>query len=237
MNFKLRPVPFETRTILAVGKCEDLLGQAQRIIASRLFPVTAELLSPTLAQTIELSDGVEHLLMLKFAGSSSAVTDQTSSTMEMLAGNNGHLAARIVSDDKIIWRSLAALPLRNAQALVWRVGLRPVDLGSFLKAMDRTGADSKSIWQAGIGDGRVRVIDHLQQNQSEVRESGDETLGRLEALQEQVQSLGGTLIIEHAPAEIRARCNAWGTSNSFADLMQRVKQQLDPEGIFSPGRF
>ena len=52
VNFKLRPLPFETRTVLAQGSRENLLQNAQRIIASRLFPVAVELLSPTLARDL-----------------------------------------------------------------------------------------------------------------------------------------------------------------------------------------
>jgi FAD/FMN-containing dehydrogenase len=239
VNFKLRPLPFESRTILAQGTREALLNQAQRAIAARLFPVAVELLSPQLARATELSEGVEHLLLIRFAGSLSAVTDQTTRAIEMIDDSNGGVPARIVSADKIIWRSIAALPLRHSLDLVWRVGLRPADVGSFLDVLAQTqpGHDSESIWQAGVGDGRLRVIDRLQNNKSQSREIGNETIGRLDSLRDLAQSLGGTLIIEHAPAEIKTRTKAWGTSGSFVDLMQRIKTQLDPDCILSPGRF
>jgi FAD/FMN-containing dehydrogenase len=233
VNFKLRPLPFETKTILASGDREDLLQKAQRIIASRLFPVAVELLSPKLARAIELSDGVEHLLLLRFAGSSRTVSDQTSRANEILAGNNGHAPARIVSDDGLIWRSLAALPLRFARDLVWRVGLRPVDVGSWAEVLDRTLA-GEPMWQAGVGDGRIRVMERLQDMSPEIR---GETIRRLETLREQAQSVGGALIIEDAPAEIKTRVNAWGTFGSSAGVMRRIKTQLDPNCILSPGRF
>lgn len=242
LNFKLRPVPLETRTILASGNRADLLQKAQHVIASRLFPVAVELLSPKFAIATELAESDEHLLLLRFAGSANAVADQTARAIEMLAGTNGHrtrFLGRVISDDKLIWRSLAALPLQHAADLVWRVGLRPADLGFFLELLDRTrpDQDSESMWQAGVGDGRVRVIDQLLKNENESRESIGPTVERLETLRVQMQGVGGTLIIEHAPAEIRDRAKASGTVGPSAELMSRIKQQLDPDGTFSPGRF
>jgi FAD/FMN-containing dehydrogenase len=215
------------------------LQKAQGIIASRLFPVAAELLSPKLAATIELSEGVEHLLLVRFAGSLRAVTDQATRAIEMIAGTNVGAAARIVSADKIIWRSMAAFPLRYSDDLVWRVGLRPADLRSFLEVLDQTrhSHDCESIWQAGVGDGRLRVVERLQKHQNRSRDVVNETTGRLELLRGQAQSLAGTLVIEHAPAELKTSMNAWGTFGSSAGLMQRIKTQLDPDGFLSPGRF
>src|SRR5258706_9487886 len=73
VNFKLRPVPFETRTILAAGKREDLIENARRVIDARLFPVAVELLSPDLAIHAECAEDSEYVLLIKFAGSKNAV--------------------------------------------------------------------------------------------------------------------------------------------------------------------
>jgi glycolate oxidase subunit GlcD len=239
VNFKLRPLPFETRTILAEGNRAVLLQQAQRIIASRLFPVAVELLSPKLAEAIELPEGVEHRLLVRFAGSLRAVTDQAARTIEMFADSNLVTAARVVSDDKIIWRSLAASPLQHTNDLIWRVSVRPADLASFLEVIDQTrlADDSESMWQAGLGDGRIRVIDSLRKNENGSCEIGSNATGRLELLREQAERLGGALVIEHASAELKKSMKAWGAFGSSAALMQRIKTQLDPDGILSPGRF
>jgi len=240
VNFKLRPLPFETRTILAPGSREDLLQSAQSVIASRLFPVAVELLSPALAYEAEWAERRDHVLLIRFAGSLKSVADQTTRAIQLIDGSNGRVPARIVSDDKIIWRSLPALPLRFPHDLVWRVGLRPQDVGSFLEKLDQApfpNQPSESIWQAGVGDGRIRVVERLQHADNEPEGFQSESVERIEELRAAAQSLGGTLIIEHAPAEIKARANAWGAFGSSAGLMRRVKQQLDPDGILSPGRF
>ena len=236
VNFKLRPVPFETRTILAAGKREELIESGRRVIDSRLFPVAVELLSPGLAIHAECAEEMEHLLLIKFAGSVNAVNQQTTEAIAVMTEKNRGVRARLASDGASVWRSLASLPLRSAENLVWRVGLRPADVGSFLTklaALDDAHSNnnrSGSMWHAGVGDGRIRVVDSIQQ-------TDDETVARLDALRAEAQSLGCALIIENARTEIKNRFDSWGTSVPTAGLMHRIKQQLDPAGMLSPGRF
>jgi len=236
VNFKLRPLPFETRTILAPGKRADLLQKAQRIIAARHFPVAAEVISPRLAHEAGWTEGTEHLLLVRFAGSLEAVTEQTTRAVELIDEHSEQAPARVVLDDKLIWRSLAGLPLRFSNDVVWRVGLRAAHTGSFLELLDQTRADGypESMWQAGIGDGRIRVMDRLQ---NEIGSANETLVSRIATLRSQAQDLGGALIIEQAPPEIKQRVHAWGQFGSSAGLMQRVKQQLDPDDMLSAGRF
>ena len=49
--------------------------------------------------------------------------------------------------------------------------------------------------------------------------------------------LGGSLVLEEAPAEVRARCDVWGQTKSALSLMRSVKARLDPEHRMAPGRF
>jgi glycolate oxidase subunit GlcD len=239
VNFKLRPLPFKTSTTMAWGNREDLLAGARRVIDSRLFPVAVELLSPRLAYKAEWSDGGRHLLLIRFAGSLSAVNEQTRVTGELLK-DKGSKPGQLAPSDVILWSTLASFPLQFPQDLVWRVGLRPQDVASFLERLDQApflNQPSASMWQAGVGDGRIRVVDRLQLADNDAEQFQKRSVGRIEELRAIAESFGGALVIEQAPAEIKARANAWGRFGSSAGLMQRVKQELDPDGILSPGRF
>jgi len=44
-------------------------------------------------------------------------------------------------------------------------------------------------------------------------------------------------VLESAPGEIKNEFDAWGDFGSSAELMKRVKQQLDPQNLLSPARF
>jgi glycolate oxidase FAD binding subunit len=65
----------------------------------------------------------------------------------------------------------------------------------------------------------------------------DRLVKSLHELRAEARSLGGSLIIEKAPVEIKSRIDAWGDPGSRGALMHRIKQQLDPDNILSPGRF
>jgi glycolate oxidase subunit GlcD len=236
VNFKLRPLPFKTSTIIAWGNREDLLAGARRVIDSRLFPVAVELVSPRLANELKWSEGRDHLLLIRFAGSLSAVNEQTRATGEVLKEKAVGKPGPRVPEDTNIWNTLAAFPLRFREELVWRVGLQPADVGSFLELLDQS-RPRESMWQAGVGDGRIRVVERLEHAGNEPQGLPSELVKRFEELSANAQSLGGALIIEHAPFEIKARANAGGTLDTAAALMRRVKQQLDPNGILSRGRF
>jgi hypothetical protein len=93
------------------------------------------------------------------------------------------------------------------------------------------------MWQAGVGDGRIRVVDRRPQSENESGESENSLIGRIEMLRANAQSLGCALIIENASPQIKSRVGSWGTLAPAAGLMKRVKQQLDPDNILSPGRF
>jgi FAD/FMN-containing dehydrogenase len=236
VNFKLRPVPFETRTIVAWGAREDLLAGARRVIDARLFPVAVELLSPLLAREAQQSEGTDHLLLIRFAGSLSAVTQQTIAAKELMGEGQSQQSARVEADDANIWQSLASLPLQFPDDLVWRVGFRPGDLSLFLTEMDQRN-DPEPRWHAGVGDGRIRVVERLQQTDNWPAVFLKETVARIEALRASATNLGGALIIEQAPPELKHFVNAWGNLGPAVALMQRVKNQLDPDDIFSSGRF
>ena len=240
VNFKLRPLPFQTRSIVVLGKREELLRGARRVIDSRLFPVAAELLSPSLGYEVELCEGGDHVLLLRFAGSSSAVMQQIDGARKLVRDRDGGRPA-FLSDDSVLWHSLASLPFRfQEDHLVWRVGLRPAEMPTFLANLDEMSAregSCETTWHAGVGDGRVRVMDRVRQNENESDEIGHDTILRLESFRDHATNLGGTLIIEHALAEIRDRVDTWETNDAARGIMQRIKQQLDPDGIFPPGRF
>jgi glycolate dehydrogenase FAD-binding subunit len=52
-----------------------------------------------------------------------------------------------------------------------------------------------------------------------------------------IAGLGGTLVLEAAPAAIRSRVDSWGPPPPALPLLRRMKERLDPERRLAPGRF
>jgi FAD/FMN-containing dehydrogenase len=47
----------------------------------------------------------------------------------------------------------------------------------------------------------------------------------------------GATVVEMCPATLKQRVNVWGPPREDIELMRRIKQEFDPRGILSPGRF
>jgi len=231
LTFKLRPLPAESRTMLASGSLASLIV-AGRKVYSQLSPVAIELISRRLARDLQIIKEPECALMIRFVGSPKSVVTQTAQALKLLR-DHGNPCATSDEDDQH-WSKLSRAPLQPTDDLKWRVTLRPTDLVGFLSEIAELETDEASHrrlrWHAGLGDGRLRAI-----ARSPVYHR--EAVRALERLRQKAETLGGSLVVESAPEEIRNEFDVWGDFGSPAELMQRVKAQLDPRNTLSPGRF
>lgn len=51
------------------------------------------------------------------------------------------------------------------------------------------------------------------------------------------ESVGGSLVLMAAPADLTREVGAWGTPPATLELMQRLKSAFDPGHVLNPGRF
>jgi FAD/FMN-containing dehydrogenase len=234
LTFKLRPRPARTATIAACGPIDSLLRCAREILNARLLPVAVELLSPGIAEKLSLPSVVTHpALLIRYAGMPETVSYQTGQTINLLSNDEAIADYSILDEDMDYWRGLSALPLEEANQLVWRVNLLPDKLGVFLERAMKDGGSafsSSSLWHAGIGDGRLRLI-------NTANEDAGSCVAALERLRASASAVGGSLIIENASPEIKNSFDSWGAHEPNLSLMRRVKKELDVNEMFSPGRF
>jgi glycolate oxidase FAD binding subunit len=52
-----------------------------------------------------------------------------------------------------------------------------------------------------------------------------------------VRAVGGQALIESAPLAVKERVPVWDDPGPSLRIMQRIKSQLDPNGLLNPGRF
>ena len=232
ITFKLRPLPGESRTILASGK-RDSLTQSGRLIASQFSPVAIEVLSSGLAAHLANAanpDGPG--LLVRFAGSTRAVVTQTAQALKLL--RDAGLHCETFDDDLPLWRAISSAGSEGSHDISWRVTVRPADLPALVDDVSELETDEASHvqlqWQAGLSDGRLRAS-------ARAPVYAGETARALERLRQRAENLGGKLVIERAPIEIKNEIDCWGSFGSATELMKRVKYQLDPENVLSPGRF
>jgi len=207
LNFKLRPRPTREQTIVAVGRESDLISRAQGILNSRLFPVALELLSSAFANLIGIAvKDNSAVLLVRFAGNEKGVRYQTAQALAELSKNQTEIA----DDDVGLWASLAAMPLKELSDSTWRASILPDRVNKLIDALaDVYGTSfNSSVWQLGIADGRMRMITCTGCNRDSAREV--------------VDSLGGNFIVDGVRS----------AGGSTTALTRRIKQQLDPNGVF-----
>jgi FAD/FMN-containing dehydrogenase len=230
LTFKLRPLPAEMRTVMVSGDVSSLI-ECGRLIAKQLSPLSVEVLSPGMHRQLRASGGSnEHALLLSFAGSERAVIWQTAQALKIAREKNGKECVTLEEHDDI-WRNLNAAAVSADCDLVWTALVKQTNVYSFLQEIAAVEKDASHFrWHAGVADGRIRVMGRAPIYHREA-------VRALEQLRHKAQNFGGSLIIEKAPREIKNEFDAWGDFGSAAPLMRRVKSQLDPQNMFSPGRM
>jgi glycolate oxidase subunit GlcD len=150
--FKLRPRPAREATIVATGSVAALLNAGRTILDARLFPVAVELLSGDCGREIGVAgDGVESAaLLIRFAGNEKGVAYQLEQALVILK-NSVVISSEVLSDDAELWRNVAALPIQHAPSFATHV--LPTQLGDEIRVI-------RGLWHAGLGDGRIRVMNH-----------------------------------------------------------------------------
>ncbi len=61
--------------------------------------------------------------------------------------------------------------------------------------------------------------------------------GLVARLRQAARDLGGTLVIEHCPLELKADVDTWGAGGDDLEAMRKMKSAWDPNEVLSPGRF
>ena len=234
VTFKLRPVPAEARTIVALGPRATSLAAGRRL-ATDFSPVAVEIVSSGLSKELGLGlapKADDCVLLVRFAGSARAVITQTAQALKTLRDEGMRCAT--YDDEPSIWQTLASVSSESQYDLSWRTRVRATDLPAVVEevaALERDDAWRSTVrWHAGIGDGCLQAL-----ARSPVYHQ--EAVRALERLRQSAEDRGGSLIMEKAPVEVKRDFDSWGSFGSAGDLMMRVKRQLDPEKVLSPGRF
>jgi glycolate oxidase FAD binding subunit len=65
---------------------------------------------------------------------------------------------------------------------------------------------------------------------------GADDLDALDALRSRIAEYDGGVVVVRAPEQLKAGIDVWGPARGI-DVMRRIKDQFDPDGRMSPGRY
>ncbi|GHO95924.1 glycolate oxidase [Reticulibacter mediterranei] len=235
-NFKLHPLPASERTLLLTyTTADDVMRTVMAITRSSLTPSAIELIDARAANDMSDFFGFRlptngYTLAVNFEGSPATIERQINET---------HLLARkyhvLLGDDlegeeqERFWEVVRE---HIQGSLTCKVSIPVSQIAPYLQTIDdvcqRHDLEAATIAHAGNGILYVelRPSDALQRLVPAIYEL------RITAQEER-----GSLVVERCPVDLKRRISIWGEPRGDFPMMQRLKQQFDPEGTFVRGRF
>jgi glycolate oxidase FAD binding subunit len=222
VTFRLHPLPEEELTILLPGR--TAAGVRAVVSGIRLAQI-----EPASVVAVWREDG-RFDVGVRFEGFRAGVAEQRQ-RLEALSRAEAGGACEIADETaaRAFWARHDAL--RTENSLRGRLALLPAQieavaaeiLPELLSCLD----DPGFAWYATLGLGFVS---------GSPRDAGSASAAIL-AARGRVAESGGTLTLDAAPAVIRERVDVWGPAPAALPLMRSMKDRLDPQRRFAPGRF
>jgi glycolate oxidase FAD binding subunit len=210
--FRLHPLPAARRVVTATYPDAITAGAAARsVLGSQVVPTAVELDGPAGAVRLTvLVEGVE-----------AGVTARADRVAELL-GRHAEQADDLPTGVGVLPFAADGTGIKVTASLT---GVGPVLAAAHALAAEHgvdltVTASAAGVLHAGAGpDGHPAAIAAV-----------------LDGLRAVAARYGGTATVLTAPPEVRALVDLWGLVPGL-DLMRRLKQELDPRGLLSPGRF
>ncbi len=223
-TFKLAPLPRAERTVLATfetaARACDFSAQLQR---RGLTLRTVELLNTAAALAARLpASGELFSLVLDLAGTPQAVERSRREIGELAKSTAADLSD--AENPTSVSESVARLSSPDSAALLCRAAALPTQLPSLIDSVEAVGGPPSILALPTIG-----VLHASWADLDDV----EEAVRRLHAA---TSGVGGSLLIEVCPLDLKRRLDVFGEPPPSFDLMRRIKQQFDPKGILGPGR-
>ena len=233
VTLKLRPQPEERALVLLRCEADCVAALLDLLHGSRTRPVCLDLLNGAAVRYINgqgetaLPDA-PWVVVVGYEENRVAVSWQVQQLLQELpADARPGLETRIGLTTEPLWRALAQGPTGTEDSLTFKANLLPRTTADFSTRLDTLG-DGPAI-HAQAGNGIVW---------GQVAEIG--TPERAAALLKQLQDWAGpegNVVVPRCPPAWKAALPIWGKPRADGWLMRTIKQQLDPRGLFNPGRF
>jgi glycolate oxidase FAD binding subunit len=221
---RLLPLPAASQTVfVGFRAAESALALAGAIIGSKLLPTSLDVLS---GDPLEGNADLAACLVIGVDGSPETVERQERE-LRALAGRAGAASVKLLDAASAAnARRLARdLPATSKAGLALRAGLPLAAQARWWAGLaERPGVTLLA--RAGLG-----IVYALAEVEAR------ETAGLVTMARQLAGELGGYVVIERAPIELKSRLDVWGEGRPDLALMRELKRKFDPQGILNPGRF
>ncbi len=247
MTLRLLPLPETASTMVAGFRAMDEAFElVDKIMSSKLTPAAIEVFDSKVEEKIgvglqETAQGSRFFVAVLAEGAAEAVRRICSDTAQM-AKDAGAQGSMLVGEEGQFrfWAEYGELcnPERWGEPPPVLIRLScPISRLMGLLSSASQEADSLNL-EAGIfahaGSGVGRVILQSRNDRADFQAGIFKWTGRM---LEKCLEVGGNLVVEGADYPWKGELPLWGISRPDFDILKRIKREVDPEGIFSPGRF
>lgn len=225
-SFKVSPIPEASATVVlpldAEHNSEDALDG---ILGSDLQPSFVALLNPNAAQAVLEREGGAQYLVVGFDGAAEAVEWQ----VEALGGVEGRLIEAEAREARVRLRDFSLRPA----SMTTSFHILSSQVGAFSRMVEwtarRAGFSALVMADAALG---------LMTAHFEPLDDCPNWPAFYKDLKDKADRCGGSFIIERMPQVLRdLDVPVWSPLLPDFVLMARLKQSLDPQRMWNPGRF
>ena len=242
-NFKIAPLPPDRRTLIATYRSpSDAMDSAHALLRRSFTPqallvINREVIGrlPGLANPGDSNAAVLAL----FTGRKAAVKRKTDDSAREMERCGARTVENISSEEggDSLWQAVTDLGWveEGAPQLVAKVSILPSQVKEFMAMAARW--DGPTLCQgivADVGTGLVRHLWWAEDGSSGINEGLESLISKM---RQGARPYTRHVVVERCPNEVKSKIDVWGDSPEGVDIMRRVKQELDPDGILNPGRF
>lgn len=230
----LKVVPRPEQNALIILQCHnDQLGKLlDRLHESQSRPVCIEALNRAAAMqmqqdfALDLPDA-DWVVIAGFEGNSDRVNWQVQQLVKELHFDY-HLEARLGPTADPLWHALVEFPGWSSTGLTWKAATLPSQCAELCQ--QTSALPEVPLLQAHAGNGIV--MGHLKQDITQ-----QQTMDVVKGCREITVRSGGSVVLMNCPTAWKEEELIWGKPQENFSLMRTVKERLDPQRIFNPGRF
>ena len=219
VNFKVLPKPVAVRTfVFSADSLESIIQLRKRIVASQLQPVALDLASGS--GVTDMAGAKRYRLLAEAHGNPSMVSRYKKEYAEFAHADGVDFTELDGPAADALWKDVREFSSRwttaHPEGGVLRVSTAPAALANAIQL-----CDGSSISRAALGVTYVGCS------------NGEELRQQLDRL----RSHGVRTLVEHASAAAKQELEQWTAPDSSLAVMQRIKDELDPQGLLNPGRL
>jgi FAD/FMN-containing dehydrogenase len=183
----------------------------------------------------------DYLVALALEGFEEPVR-RMSAEIEVMASEVGSESALTYADDihRSFWYDYSNLPSRLLDRHPGVVSAKiSVPISNTFRAIDYieshiTGIQGEHLIHSHVGNGVLHL--HLLGEPPDAA-FGAGLISFIKDLLKETLTLGGNLVVERASPELKKSLPVWGTPGEDFMVMEWIKKEMDPHGLFCPGRF